>query len=34
MTENNKAQGITKAIRNLDNLLILKLIALNKLVVY
>ena len=30
MTENKEAQGITKAIRNLGNVLIMKFIALNK----
>ena len=30
MTKNNEAQGITKAIRNLGNVLILKFIVLNK----
>ena len=30
MTENRKCQWVTKAIRNLGNMLILKLIALNK----
>ena len=30
MTENKEAQGITKAIRNLGNVLIFKLIALNE----
>ena len=29
MTENKKAQGITKAIRNLGNVLLLKFLALN-----